>query len=183
MSPRPASLTILACLWAAGCGGGCSGSTSSDPTGEGMADTTQTESTGGAQTDEASEPVDPGPPPVLQVSGEPDEHSRRVAIRIENHGTDEAEIAGAVVLQRRSGEGFEDVEGVSLDLRFTCEDEPPECVTLAPGAVYLPPPWLGTIGDAQCACEECGPAPAGTYRFVVQSCNRAHTIEGDPFER
>ena len=73
------------------------------------------------------------------------------------------------------------VDGVSLGLRYSCEDPAPECVTLAPGGTYLPPPWLGVVGDAQCDCLRCAAAPAGEYRFVVRSCNQAHTAEGESF--
>lgn len=167
-------------LWAAGCGGGCSGGTGGAS--DDVVESEPREASGGERA-EPEPPVDPGPPPVLRVSGEPDAHDGTVVMRIENRGTEAAEIAGAVVLQRQRGESFEDVEGVSLDLRFSCGEAAPECVTLAPGAVYLPPPWLGTEGDAQCDCERCATAEPGTYRLVVQSCNRGHTIEGDPFTR
>lgn len=126
-------------------------------------------------------PVDPGPPPVLRVAGVPAEHGRQVAIRVENRGDADAEISPDVGLQVRDGDSWSDVDSVDLHLRYSCEDEIPECVTLAPGGTYLPPPWLSMIGDAQCECAECRPAPAGEYRFVVRSCNRAHVIEGESF--
>jgi hypothetical protein len=117
----------------------------------------------------------------LRVVGETNRYDHHVAIRVENHGTDAAEIRGRLTLQRRDGERWRD-RSTRIDLRFSCEDEAPECVTLAPGAVYIPPAWLGTDGDAQCVCTRCGPAPAGTYRFVATSCNGAHTLTGEPFE-
>lgn len=171
------------CALVVGCSGGCSGaseSTTEEPSaaspegsgGEGSA-------RGGGQSDV---PVDPGPPPTLRVTGIPSAHGRSVAVRIENRGTAAAELARGLSVQRRAeGVAWSEV-GASLDLRYSCEDEAPECVTLAPGAAYLPPPWLGTLGDAQCACERCAAAEAGTYRFVVRSCNGAHVLEGEPFE-
>ncbi len=170
----------FACLCIAGCGGGCGGSgepLDDDP----PAEVTGGETSGGREA-EPEEIVDPGPAPTLRVVGEPDPHSRAVAIRIENRGETATELAGAVGLQRQSGETFADVESVHLDLRYSCEDEAAECVTLAPGATYLPPEWLGTVGDAQCICTRCAPAEPGTYRFVVRSCNGAHTVAGEPFE-
>jgi len=187
--PRRATFSALApalllCLWAAGCGGGCSGSSAppADP-GPDPAPGAE-EGTGGEDRAGAAEPpVDPGPEPVLRVTGEPSGHAPRVAIRIENRGDEAAELATALGLQRRAGEAWRDVEPVELALRFSCEDPVPDCVTLAPGAVYLPPPWLGTTGEAQCECAECGPAEPGEYRFVVRSCSRAHAVAGEPFTR
>ena len=169
------------CLWIAGCGGGCGGAqeTAEQPP-------TNEPSDHAATPDEAADPaepvevVDPGPRPVLRISGQPDAHEGSVVIRVENRGAESAELAGALGLQRQQGDAWQDVE-VQLDLRFSCDDAAPECVTLAPGAAYIPPPWLGVSGDAQCACEECGPAADGEYRFVVRSCNGAHTLEGEPF--
>lgn len=168
----------LVCLCIAGCGGGCGGPGEPDP---------QIEAASGGET--AGDPerrseviVDPGPPPVLRVVGEPDAHSRRVAIRIENRGREATQLAGSIELQRLAGDTWSDMARVHLDLRYSCDDEAAECVTLAPGATYLPPEWLGTIGDSQCACERCAPAEAGTYRFVVRSCDGAHTVAGQSFE-
>ncbi len=171
------------CLWIAGCGGGCGAAieateaTEAEPATE---PAPERPSESGAAP-EAAEPVDPGPRPVLRVVGEPSAHDPTVAIRIENRGLEPTELARAVGLQVQDGAGFVDVD-VHLDLRYSCDDEAPECVTLAPGATYLPPAWLGTTGDAQCECARCGAAPPGTYRFVVRSCSGAHTIEGLPFE-
>lgn len=175
---------LALCVVFAGCGGGCGGSTvgpGEDPPSEqaGGDDSTSEGPSEGAASPSA--PVDPGPPPVLRVAGEPDPHDRLVALRIENRGAEAAELAGTVTLERRAGETWSPVEGVSLDLRFSCEDPAPECVTLAPGGIYLPPPWRGVIGDAQCDCERCAAAPAGDYRVVVRSCNQAHAVESEAF--
>lgn len=165
------------CFWVAGCGGGCSGLAEEDPD---PAARSEARATGGEATSPDAPVVDPGPAPSLRVLGVPETHGRTVAIRVENHGA-QTELTGAVTLQQRDGDAWADVDGASLDLRFSCREEAPECLTLAPGAVLLPPPWLGTIGDAQCICTRCGPAEAGTYRFVVRSCNGAHEALGEPF--
>ncbi len=172
----------MVCVWIAGCGGGCGGSIAAgeDPPAEQAGGDDSTSETSAAQEPVAA-PVDPGPPPVLRVVGEPDRHDRTVAIRIENRGTEPAELAGTVGLERREGSAWSAVDAVALDLRYSCADEAPACVTLAPGGAYLPPPWRGVLGDAQCDCERCAPAPAGDYRIVVRSCDRAHAIAGDEF--
>ncbi|HHH28107.1 MAG TPA: hypothetical protein ENK57_07150 [Polyangiaceae bacterium] len=190
-------LTALLFIGIVGCGGGCG---SSPPPSRERPAAPETPAAQAEEPDPAPEaaPVDPGPPPVLRVTGVPDAHDRSVVIRIENRGTDAAELDAELTLQRASGEGWVDVHA-QLALRYSCEDEVPECVTLAPGGAYLPPPWLGTTAPgtavpgtavpgaaapgaaAQCECEGCPPAPPGTYRLVVRSCNGAHTATGAEF--
>jgi len=170
------------CLCIAGCGGGC-GSANGEPVDD---DSVADEQSGGETRvpppRESEEIIDPGPAPVLRVVGEPNAHTRAVGIRIENRGDESTEIAGTLELWRLT-DGVWRAEGsVQLDLRYSCEDEVAACVTLAPGATYLPPEWLGSVGRSQCACEGCAAAPAGSYRYVVRSCNRAHSVEGVPFE-
>lgn len=178
----PSTIVLVIGLCIGGCSGGCSGP--SEPPSPTSTATQRTEASG-SETEPGSVPhaaVDPGPPPSLRVTGEPDRYDRQVAIHVENHGADAAEVRSRLELQRRNGERWEEVSAARIELRFSCEDEAAECVTLAPGAVYIPPAWLGTQGDAQCTCTRCAPAPAGTYRFVATSCNGAHTIPGDAFE-
>jgi hypothetical protein len=174
-------LTLVTTLAFAGCGNGCSGSTEEAPA-PSHGSTAQTEASGQESPPEMPpHAVDPGPPPELRVTGERARHGREVTIRIENRGA-QTRVAGQLVLQRERDGTWATENGVQLDLRFSCHDEAPDCVTLAPGAVYLPPSWLGTIGDSQCLCERCVPAPSGTYRFLVTSCGGAHVIEGEPFD-
>jgi hypothetical protein len=167
-------------LTLAGCGG-CSGPSEESSPASG---TTQRTEASGSESPSAgvpAQPVDPGPVPVVRITGTPD-LDRHVAIRVENHGAEETQLRGALTLQRQNGEAWEAASSAGIDLRYSCEDQAPECVTLAPGAVLIPPAWLGTWGDAQCVCTRCGPAEAGTYRFVATSCSGAHTIEGEPFD-
>lgn len=169
------------CALFAGCGGGCGGAPEAGEDDPAVAETGGGDGESSETPEPAPEPVvDPGPPPVLRVLGQPDEHEARVAIRVENRGAEVAELGNRVDLQRRAGDAWEDVSAV-IHLRYSCDDPVPDCVTLAPGGTYLPPAWTGDIGDAQCACEECGPAEAGEYRFVVHSCNGAHAIESAAF--
>lgn len=170
------------CLGIAGCGGGCGGNG-----GPLVDDDPPVDEHAGGETrpppsDTSPDVVDPGPAPILRVVGVPDSHTRVVAVRIENRGDETVQLASTFELQHRRGDAWTVADSVHLELRYSCEDEAAECVTLAPGAIYLPPGWLGTIGDAQCECARCGAAEAGTYRFVVGSCNGAHSVEGEPFE-
>ncbi|MCU0674758.1 MAG: hypothetical protein MUE69_18460 [Myxococcota bacterium] len=106
-------------------------------------------------------------------------------LHVRNVGDAVARLKGRVRLEQRGSNGWEDV-ALELGLRASCEQAIPECVSLVPGAELLPPRWLGTRGDAQCACERCT-AVTGELRFVVESCapegHTPHRIEGEPFRR
>jgi hypothetical protein len=175
--PHPL-ITFIVASCVAGCGGGCSGA-GDDPGSSSGPRARHTEASGDEAPREEA-PVDHGPPPVVRIAVEVDPHGRSGSVRVENRGTERAEIAPELVLERRSGSAWENA-GASIELRDSCEVAAERCITLAPGAVFLPPEWLGTIGDAQCACERCVPAETGTYRFRAQSCG-GHAIEGEPFE-
>ena len=179
MSSR-AILALGSCLVIAGCGNGCSG-TPEEAAPRDNRQAQRTEASGG-EVDEVAPPVDPGPVPEVRVVGVVDAHERAVTPRVESRGDEPAELSSSVALQRRDGDGWVDVDGGELHLRFACDEEIPDCLTLAPGAVLLPPAWNGTTGTTQCECDgRCPDAPAGTYRFVVRSCSRAHAVEGEPF--
>jgi hypothetical protein len=60
--------------------------------------------------------------------------------------------------------------------------EPPACVEIATGATFRASTWNDMIGDSQCACEECGPAGAGRYRFVVTACEGTDRLQTEPFD-
>lgn len=140
------------------------------------------EQTTGEEGETSETPADPGPPPTLGLRVEPDDDGQKLIV--ENRGDAPVELATALVVERQADDSFatvEEIQGVAL--RYDCESEVPECITLVPGAALHPPPWTGDIGDAQCACEECGPAPAGTYRFVVTTCGGGHRVPSPSFSR
>ncbi|MCC6876725.1 MAG: hypothetical protein IT378_20650 [Sandaracinaceae bacterium] len=171
---------LLSVFVLAGCSGGCGGPSPDPASGDPPA-----EAVGGEQ---ARDPLPPSPPPPadpplgVRLTGEVD-GARHVAIRLENRGTELARVAPRVGIEALSEDGawvrFE--REAQLKLRYDCGAEPPSCVELAPGGTLLPPPWLGTRGDAQCVCERCVPAPPGRYRFVVHRCDGAEDVEGEPF--
>lgn len=141
----------------------------------------------------SADPSDPASPALpssthagegggLAVHGDPSRPGRAVGLRIANTGSTTLSVDAALVIERDVGGRFAPLEGLGrVTLRSSCEAPAPRCVTLAPGAEIFPPDWLGTTGDAQCACEECGPAPAGRYRVVAKSCDGAKTYAGEPF--
>lgn len=165
------------------CSGGCGGapaatesSTSSRETSENTSSSTATEI---ASSSGATAPRDASPPPRLEIV------LQDGVLHVRNVGDTVARLKGRVRLEQRGSNGWEDV-ALELGLRGSCEQAIPECVSLVPGAELLPPRWLGTRGDAQCACERCT-SVTGELRFVVESCapegHAPHRIEGEPFRR
>jgi hypothetical protein len=137
-----------------------------------------------------SDPASPALPPEthagegggLAVHGDPSRPGRAVGLRVANTGGTTLSVDSTLALEHESGGRFVPLEGMGrVTLRGSCASAAPRCVTLAPGAEIFPPDWLGTTGDAQCACEACAPAPAGRYRFVARSCDGAKTYAGEPF--
>jgi hypothetical protein len=135
----------------------------------------------GSDLDPATPPESQAPRISLRGLSGPEGH---VAIVLENRGTETVRVAGALIVERRAGDGsWVPLDGTSdLGLRDDCERPVPDCRELAPGAALRPPPWLGTGRDAQCTCASCGPIEPATYRFVATTCGGGHRIEGEPFD-
>ncbi len=166
------------------CSGGCGGA----PAATESADTTRSASSG-STTSSASEtaasssgtstPRDPSPPPRLELVLDDD------VLHVRNVGDAPARLKGRVRLEQHGSNGWEDV-ALDFGLRGSCEQPTPECVSLVPGAELLPPRWLGTRGDAQCACDRCTTV-TGELRFVVETCapegHAPHQVESEPFRR
>ncbi len=136
------------------------------------------EGTGGPAGDARRGPT-PAPTGV-RIAAQPGRY-REVGIALEAHGPGTVRLRRDVAVERAAGEGFERVAAEGLTLRPDCATEAPECIELAPGAELAPPPWTGVLGEAQCDCDDCRPAPPGRYRFVVTTCDGAHRIESAPF--
>lgn len=157
--------------------GGGSG-TDDDP----VTDTPSTEPSAGG-SDERT-PLDPSEPPTITVAGEPAEGG--VAIVVQSRGAEPARVRSTVRVEVREGEGWAAVPtGDSVRLRARCEDQPPECVELVPGAELRARPWAEMAGHAQCECERCAAVGAGEYRFVLESCapegHAPHELASAPF--
>lgn len=174
--------SLLALLQA--CDGGCS-----------KAPSAPERTTPGAPAGEGNtrSPSDPGVPALTQetlageggglaLHGEPHHPGRLVRVRVANTGTAPIELAAAMSIEREQGGSWSAVVGLgAITVRPSCEVEAPQCTTLAPGAELFPPDWLGTTGDAQCACEACVPVEHGVYRFVVSNCDGSRRFTGEPF--
>lgn len=108
--------------------------------------------------------------------------SRNVSIAVANAGSGPVRLESQLRVERLDDGEWEEVDAVhGLLLRADCRSPQAECVSLVPGAELYPPDWLGMFGDAQCDCTRCGPAPAGTYRFVAHSCDGDRVYRGESF--
>jgi len=175
--PRLSSILLLPLLLASceGCGG------TEEIAGARASTATEGSGSGEAAAEPGDPPPDPGPAPTLAVRGEP-EPGGVVHVIVENHGREPVVLAATLEIEREEPGGWAAVEGIAgLSLRRSCEESGEECLTLVPGAELHPPAWLGTIGDAQCICTRCAPAPEGRYRFVVATCDGEHRVEGEAF--
>jgi hypothetical protein len=105
------------------------------------------------------------------------------AIEVTNTGGGVVRLRPAISLEREQRGAWSARDSrAELALRWDCQTPAPtDCVTLVSGASLHPPNWLGTIGDAQCICTRCGPAPPGRYRFVGATCDGMR-IEGTAFD-
>lgn len=177
-------VAFLSFLFFAGCSGGCGGGAPStarthdpDRSPEGASGSSAPHTAAAGATPSA---VDPAPPPELSV-----ELVEGDVLRVRNVGDHAVSLRGAVKLETRRGEAWADAP-LAFSLRASCDTPAPTCVDLAPGGELLPPAWLGTQGDAQCACERCVQVE-GEVRFVVESCapegHAPHRVESAPLRR
>jgi hypothetical protein len=87
-----------------------------------------------------------------------------------------------ILVQHKDVDVWVPIDTSNLVLREQCDApggglyEPPACVEIAAGATFQAAPWTGDTGDAQCACEECSPAPPGPYKMGVTPCESDETI-------
>lgn len=126
----------------------------------------------------AEPPPPPSPAPTLAFVIRP--ATGGVGISVANHGTEDVSLRSELVVEVDQGGTFQTAPSTTgLALRRDCAHEAERCVTLAPGAELLPPDWLGTSGDVQCACTRCGPVEPGDYRLVVTTCDGAHRVESN----
>lgn len=104
------------------------------------------------------------------------------ALVIRNRGNAPTRLAWAAAIERKTDGGWTRM-ATELRLFEQCPEPPPPpdaCVELAPGATLRPRPWSGFFGCTQCdTCRANAPAAAGTYRFVVTSCDGATSYASD----
>jgi len=141
------------------------------------ASATETAEPDAPEETEAPAPTDPTL--EIRLRAESLDHSITPVVEVLG-GT--ARLAKDIGVEREVNGHFVPVRGIaSLELRNDCHSRAPDCVELVAGAELRPPPWTGMLGDAQCICTRCGPAPAGTYRFVIHTCDGRQHAESEPF--
>ncbi len=111
--------------------------------------------------------------PRVTLTLEPPVGARGMGLRITNvtPGSWPARLRAEVGVEREEGGHWVPVSTAGLLVRDRCDQAPAECVTLPIGGAVTIVPWTGMLGDAQCECTRCAPAPGGRYRFVVSACH------------
>lgn len=107
------------------------------------------------------------------------------AFQIVNHGP-LLRLSSAVEVEQRTDGVWKSARVANLLLIPKCESgAAPECVSLSTGATLQPVPWRGNYCYSQCpvSCDLDGPLPAGTYRFVVTTCDGKQRFASPAFEK
>jgi len=102
-----------------------------------------------------------------------------------NHGS-AVLLNSTVSVEQKAGGRWEKALVSNLALREACAPSPPpKCTKLERTASLRPVPWTGSFCSSQCpsTCRLDGPAPAGTYRFVVTTCSGEHSYASPPFQK
>jgi hypothetical protein len=103
--------------------------------------------------------------------------ARSIGLRIVNQdpGDFPAVLQPDVEIQQQVRGRWRTVSRTVFQLRTRCTQASSQCITVAPRREYRVFPWTGNLGDGQCPCEQCPAAPAGTYRFVVTTCEHCQS--------
>lgn len=131
--------------------------------------------TGGTRPSATPSPVKPAG--VVTITSEAT--GRNHALVLENGTGHALSLRREIIVEQQEGGIWSPIDAALLYLRESCANpdksiyEPPACVDIAAGVTFRASPWTDSIGESQCYCEECGPAGAGTYRFVVETCDKS----------
>ena len=107
------------------------------------------------------------------------------AFRLINHGP-AVQLASAVEVERQVDGRWTSTGVSNLYLVPKCMiGVTSKCVTLPAGGPLEPVAWRGNYCYSQCPvpCDLDSPVPAGTYRFVVSTCDRKQHFASPPFEK
>ena len=105
--------------------------------------------------------------------------------KLNNNGPEVLLNSTIAVEQQQNGQ-WEKIPVSNLKLREVCKPEPvPKCFNLKKAGTIHPVPWTGNYCSSQCPtqCRLDGPVPAGTYRFVISSCDNQFTIHSPAFKK
>lgn len=107
------------------------------------------------------------------------------AFEVVNRGA-AVSLESAVVVEQQSSGAWKKIPVTNFYLIARCQTGfKQKCVSFAGGATLKPVPWRGWHCYSQCpsSCRVDGPAPPGTYRFVVTTCDGRHRFESKPFAK
>ncbi len=140
----------------------------------------QRDGASGEGTSRTTVPVEPGNVAGLSVRGERRAHGE-IAPLVEARGEAPVRVKRTIGVERRDGERWVTVPVRDLTLRPDCGHAADVCVTLVHGGGLFPPAWNGKSGVGQCTEATSRDVPAGTYRFVLESCEGETAVTGEPF--
>ncbi len=117
------------------------------------------------------------------------EGEEQIAITLSNGTNEVVGFRRVLAVEQETSDGWVALEAIGdLWIREECvatdgvlfpEGQRDRCLELAATTQIEVPPWLGTFGDAQCACERCAHVPAARYRIVAETCS-GERIESAP---
>jgi len=99
---------------------------------------------------------------------------------------DAVSLNTSVAIEQKTNGKWARVNVTNLYLRESCDaSQPPQCRRLEANSKVTAVRWRGNFCWSQCPahCRLDGPAPPGTYRFVVTSCNGKQMIASPEFEK
>jgi len=102
------------------------------------------------------------------------------------NGDQSLSLNSSVAVQQKVDGKWVPVSVTNLYLRETCATgQPPRCRKLERGERIKAARWTGNFCSSQCPgpCRLDGPAPPGTYRFAVTSCDGKETFVSPDFEK
>lgn len=116
----------------------------------------------------------------VKVAGEATPEGVRVSIQ--NRGKDSVSLRSRLNVIHGDGTAAIPANAEGPVLRWSCEQAATTCVTLAPGAEYLPPPWPGKSGKGTCSeCASCVDLAPGSYVLVAKACDKDVEARSDAF--
>jgi hypothetical protein len=105
-----------------------------------------------------------------------------VQVKIQNRGKGNVSLRSQLHVIGGDGTTALPANAQGPVLRWSCEQAVTTCVTLAPGAEYLPPPWPGKSGKGTCGeCANCVDVAPGSYVLVAKACDKDVEARSDAF--
>lgn len=91
-----------------------------------------------------------------------------------------------VVVEQKTEKQWKSIPVSNLKLRSECRAQPePDHIELGAKSILHPVAWTGRYCSSQCpsSCRLDGEVSAGTYRFVISTCDGRQTFVSPSFEK